>query len=138
MIRQDYLIRMIQEMISLVLNAMLNKKKLKKDEWKEYDYLSKQILGYSPEQLMNMNTDELIDSYKDDQDKIQKIELAAMTMLMLAEDMELDLLQKSKLRQDGITLLQYVDKEDNSFSLQRKQLLEMLEMDSPSSNTIFP
>lgn len=129
MIRQDYLIRMIQEMISLVLNAMLNKKKLKKDEWKEYDYLSKQILGYSPEQLMNMNADELIDSYKDDHDKIQKIELAAMTMLMLAEDMELDLLQKSKLRQDGITLLQYVDKEDNSFSLQRKQLLEMLEME---------
>lgn len=129
MIRQDYLIRMIQEMISLVLNAMLNKKKLKKDEWKEYDYLSKQILGYSPEQLMNMNAEELIDSYKDDQDKIQKIELAAMTMLMVAEDMELDLLQKSKLRQDGITLLQYVDKEDNSFSLQRKQLLEMLEME---------
>lgn len=128
MIRQDYLIRMIQEMISLVLNAMLNKKKLKKDEWKEYDYLSKQILGYSPEQLMNMNTQELVDSYKDDPDNIQKIELAAMTMLMLAEDMELDLLQKSKLRQDGITLLQYVDKEDNSFSLQRKQLLEMLEM----------
>lgn len=128
MIRQDYLIRMIQEMISLVLNAMLNKKKLKKDEWKEYDYLSKQILGYSPEQLMNMSAEELIDSYKDDQDKIQKIELAAMTMLMVAEDMELDLLQKSKLRQDGITLLQYVDKEDNSFSLQRKQLLEMLEM----------
>lgn len=128
MIRQDYLIRMIQEMISLVLNAMLNKKKLKKDEWKEYDYLSKQILGYSPEQLMNMNTQELVDSYKDDPDNIQKMELAAMTMLMLAEDMELDLLQKSKLRQDGITLLQYVDKEDNSFSLQRKQLLEMLEM----------
>lgn len=128
MIRQDYLIRMIQEMISLVLNAMLNKKKLKKDEWKEYDYLSKQILGYSPEQLMNMSAEELIDSYKDEQDKIQKIELAAMTMLMVAEDMELDLLQKSKLRQDGITLLQYVDKEDNSFSLQRKQLLEMLEM----------
>lgn len=128
MIRQDYLIRMIQEMISLVLNAMLNKKKLKKDEWKEYDYLSKQILGYSPEQLMNMSTQELVDSYKDDPDNIQKIELAAMTMLMITEDMELDLLQKSKLRQDGITLLQYVDKEDNSFSLQRKQLLEMLEM----------
>lgn len=128
MIRQDYLIRMIQEMISLVLNAMLNKKKLKKDEWKEYDYLSKQILGYSPEQLMNMSTQELVDSYKDDPDNIQKIELAAMTMLMITEDMELDLLQKSKLRQDGITLLQYVDKEDNSFSLQRKQLLEMLEI----------
>lgn len=128
MIRQDYLIRMIQEMISLVLTAMLNKKKLKKDEWKEYDYLSKQILGYSPEQLMNMSTQELVDSYKDDPDNIQKIELAAMTMLMITEDMELDLLQKSKLRQDGITLLQYVDKEDNSFSLQRKQLLEMLEM----------
>ncbi len=37
MIKQDYLIRMIQEIISLIVNAILNKKKFRKDEWTEYD-----------------------------------------------------------------------------------------------------
>ena len=32
MIKQDYLIRMIQEIISLIVNAILNKKKFRKDE----------------------------------------------------------------------------------------------------------
>ena len=36
MIKQDYLIRMIQEIISLIVNAILNKKKFRKDEWTEY------------------------------------------------------------------------------------------------------
>ena len=40
MIKQDYLIRMIQEIISLIVNAILNKKKFRKDEWTEYDCLN--------------------------------------------------------------------------------------------------
>ena len=43
MIKQDYLIRMIQEIISLIVNAILNKKKFRKDEWTEYDCLTRQI-----------------------------------------------------------------------------------------------
>ena len=38
MIKQDYLVRMIQEIISLIANAILNKKKLRKQEWIEYDW----------------------------------------------------------------------------------------------------
>lgn len=40
MIKQDYLVRMIQEIISLIANAILNKKKLRKQEWVEYDCLT--------------------------------------------------------------------------------------------------
>ena len=130
MIKQDYLVRMIQEIISLIVNTLLNKKRNEKDEWEEYDGLTNQILGFPAEQLMSMDMQELIDKYDGDSEKMGKIELAAMTMLKISDEMEHDLLQKSKLRQDGITLLKYVEKEGNTFSIQRAQLITLLEMNA--------
>lgn len=128
MIKQDYLIRMIQEIITLIVNALLRKKKYRWNEWVEYDGLSRQILGFPTDQLMSMNTQELIDQYKGDPNEMGKIELAAMTMLKISDEMEADdLLRKSKLHQDGLELLKYVQKESNSFSIQRVQLIGMLE-----------
>lgn len=128
MIKQDYLIRMIQEIITLIVNALLQKKKYHWNEWVEYDGLSRQILGFPTDQLMSMNTQELIDRYKGDPNEMGKIELAAMTMLKISDEMEADdLLRKSKLHQDGLELLKYVQKESNSFSIQRVQLIGMLE-----------
>lgn len=132
MIKQDYLIRMIQEIITLIVNTLLQKKKFRRNEWVEYDALSRQILGFPTDQLMGMNTQELIDRYKGDPNEMGKIELAAMTMLKISDEMEADdLLRKSKLRQDGLELLKYVQKESNSFSIQRVQLIGMLEANEP-------
>ena len=128
MIKQDYLIRMIQEIISLIVNMILNKKKLRKDEWTEYDCLTRQILGLPQEQLQSMNPDELIDHYEGDPNRMGKIELAAMTLLKISDEMESNILQKSKLRQDGLTLLKYVQKESSTFSIQRTDLIRMIEI----------
>lgn len=128
MIKQDYLIRMIQEIISLIVNAILNKKKIRKQEWTEYDCLTRQILGIPSEQLICMDMQELIERYNGDSNKIGKIELAAMTLLKISDEMEnTELLQKSKLRQDGLRLLQYVQKESNEYSIQRDALIKLLE-----------
>lgn len=128
MIKQDYLIRMLQEIISLIVNALLKKKKYRRDEWIEYDNLSQQILGFPTDQLMDMNIQELTDRYKGDPNEMGKLELAAMTMLRISDEMEVDnLLRKSKLRQDGLELLKYVQKESDNFSVQRMQLISMLE-----------
>lgn len=126
MIKQDYLIRMIQEIISLIVNMILNKKKFRKDEWTEYDCLTRQILGLPQEQLQSMNPDELIDHYEGDPNRMGKIELAAMTLLKISDEMESNILQKSKLRQDGLTLLKYVQKESSTFSIQRTDLIRMI------------
>lgn len=128
MIKQDYLIRMIQEIISLIVNMILNKKKFRKDEWTEYDCLIRQILGLPQEQLQSMNPDELIDHYEGDPNRMGKIELAAMTLLKISDEMESNILQKSKLRQDGLTLLKYVQKESSTFSIQRTDLIRMIEI----------
>ena len=56
MIKQDYLIRMIQEIISLIVNALLKKKKYRWNEWTEYDGLTRQILGFPTDELLSMNT----------------------------------------------------------------------------------
>lgn len=128
MIKQDYLIRMILEIISLIVNMILNKKKFRKDEWTEYDCLTRQILGLPQEQLQSMNPDELIDHYEGDPNRMGKIELAAMTLLKISDEMESNILQKSKLRQDGLTLLKYVQKESSTFSIQRTDLIRMIEI----------
>lgn len=128
MIKQDYLIRMIQEIISLIINAILNKKRFARNEWTEYDCLTEQILGFSTERLMSMDIQELIERYEGDPNEMGKIELAAMTMLKISDEMESGILQKSKLRQDGLSLLKYIQKEDNTFSIQRTQLIRLMEM----------
>lgn len=129
MIKQDYLLRMIQEIISLIANAILNKKKIRQQEWVEYDCLTGQILGFSAEQLIGMDMQELIEQYEGDPDRMGKIELAAMTLLKMSDEADADhLLQKSKLRQEGMELLKYVQKAGNTFSIQRVAFIHLLEM----------
>lgn len=130
MIKQDFLLRMIEEIISLIVNMLLNKKKIQQKEWIEYDCLTKQILGFSTDKLLGATVEELIDHYDADPNKMGKIELAAMTLLKMSDEEDTDLLLKAKLRQDGSELLKYVQKESNQFSIQRAQLISILEINS--------
>lgn len=127
MIKQDYLIRMIQEIIALIVNAILNKKKIRQKEWKEYDAMTEQVLGLSSKELLNIDIQELIEKYKEETDRTDKIELAGINMLRLSEEIEDNILLKSRLRQDGLQLLKYVQKEADAYSLQREYLIKLLE-----------
>ena len=127
MIKQDYLLRMIQEIITLLVNALLNRQKIRKESWVEYDDITRQILGVPSENLAEMSADDIIARYKDDPNEMGKIELAAMTMLKISDEMEGgELVLKSKLKQDGLTLLEYVQTEGDTFSIQRVALITML------------
>lgn len=107
MIKQDYLLRMIQEIITLLVNALLNRQKIRKESWVEYDDITRQILGIPSENLVDMSADDIIARYKDDPNQMGKIELAAMTMLKIADEMEDEqLVLKSRLKQDGLALLE--------------------------------
>ena len=64
MIKQDYLIRMIQEIISLIVNALFKKKKYRWNEWTEYDGLTRQILGFPSDELLSLHPQDLVDRYK--------------------------------------------------------------------------
>ena len=127
MIKQDYLLRMIQEIITLLVNALLNRQKIRKESWVEYDDITRQILGVPSESLKDMDTDEIIQRYEGDPNRMGKTELAAMTMLKIADEMEDgDLMLKSKLKQDGLALLEYVQAEGDTYSIQRMALIAML------------
>ena len=127
MIKQDYLLRMIQEIITLLVNALLNRQKIRKESWVEYDDITRQILGVPSENLAGMSADEIIVRYKDDPNQMGKIELAAMTMLKISDEMEDgQLVQKSRLKQDGLSLLEYLQAESGTFSIQRVALIGML------------
>ena len=127
MIKQDYLLRMIQEIITLLVNALLNRQKIRKESWVEYDDLTRQILGVPSENLADMRADDIIVRYKDDPNQMGKIELAAMTMIKIADEMEDgQLVQKSRLKQDGLALLEYLQAESGTFSIQRVALIGML------------
>lgn len=127
MVKQDYLVRMIQEIISAIARAILNKKKIRQQDRDEYDLLTQQMLGFPVKELATMDVQELIDRYANEEDRIGKIELASMYLLRFSEEVEDDILLKSKLRQDGIRLLKYVQQKDTNFSIQRDCLIRMLE-----------
>ena len=127
MIKQDYLLRMIQEIITLLVNALLNRQKIRKESWVEYDDITRQILELPSENLKDMSVEEIIQRYEDDPNRMGKIELAAMTMLKIADEMEDEhLVLKSRLKQDGLSLLEYVQAEGDTYSIQRVALIAML------------
>ena len=127
MIKQDYLLRMIQEIITLLINALLNRQKIRKESWVEYDDITRQILGIPSENLVDMNAEEIIDRYKDDPNQMGKTELAAVTMLKISDEMgDEQLVQTSRLKQDGLTLLEYVQTKGDTFSIQRVALMAQL------------
>lgn len=128
MIKQDYLIRMILEIITLIANALLNKQKFRKQNWIEYDCLTRQILGVPTENLKDMTPDEIREKYQGDPNEMGKVELSAMTMLKMAEDIgNENLLLKSKLRQNGLHLLKQVQEDSNTYSIQRITLIQAIE-----------
>ena len=127
MIKQDYLLRMIQEIITLLVNALLNRQKIRKESWVEYDDITRQILALPFENLKDMSAEEIIQRYEDDPNRMGKTELAAMTMLKIADEMEGEqLVMKSRLRQEGLALLEYVQTEGDTYSIQRVALIAML------------
>ena len=131
MIKQDYLIRMILEIITLIANALLNKQKIRPQNWVEYDCLTQQILEVPSDQLKDMLPQEIIDKYEDDINRMGKIELAAMTLLKISDELENDnLLLKSRLKQNGTELLKFVQTQGDTFSLQRMALINMLESEN--------
>ena len=131
MIKQDYLIRMILEIITLIANALLNKQKIRSQNWVEYDCLTRQILEVPSDQLKGMLPEEIIDKYEGDTNRMGKIELAAMTLLKISDELESDnLLLKSNLKQNGIELLKFVQTQGDTFSLQRMSLISLLEREN--------
>ncbi len=127
MIKQDYLLRMIQEIITLLINVLLNRQKIRKESWVEYDDITRQILGVPSESLVDMSADEIIARYQDDPNQMGKTELAAVTMLKISDEMgDEQLVLKSKLKQDGLALLEYVQTKGNTFSIQRVALIAQL------------
>ena len=127
MIKQDYLLRMIQEIITLLINALLNRQKIRKESWVEYDDITRQILGVPSENLVDMSAEEIIDRYQDDPNQMGKTELAAVTMLKISDEMgDEQLVLNSKLKQDGLSLLEYVQTKGDTFSIQRVALMAML------------
>lgn len=127
MIKQDYLLRMIQEIITLLINALLNRQKIRKESWVEYDDITRQILSVPSESLVDMSADEIIARYQDDPNQMGKTELAAVTMLKISDEMEDEqLVLKSRLKQDGLALLEYVQTKGDTFSIQRVALISML------------
>ena len=127
MIKQDYFLRMIQEIITLLVNVLLNRQKIRKESWVEYDDITRQILSVPSENLVDMDAEEIIKRYVDDPNRMGKTELAAMTMLKIADEMEDEqLVLKSKLKQEGLALLEYVQAESDTFSIQRVALITIL------------
>ncbi len=126
MIKQDYIVRMIQEIISLIIDAILNKKNIKQKEWEEYDRIAQQILGLSTHEILNMSAEEIIDRYKNSPNGNDKLELVAVNMMKMSEETNSNILLRSKLRQNCLSLFVYLQKHTTP-SLLRETLISLLQ-----------
>ncbi|MBO5380982.1 MAG: hypothetical protein J6A40_02675 [Bacteroides sp.] len=127
MIKQDYLLRMIQEIIALLVQALISKRKIAENDWAQYDNLSTQLLGATTADLSRMDADAIIARYQDNPDKWELCELAATLLLKLSDEADdAQVVTKARLRQNGTSLLEYVQANGPNFSLQRSQLLQLL------------
>lgn len=129
MIKQDYLIRMIQEILSLIINALLKKKKIPNNQWDEYESISRQIVGFKMEELTQMSPDDIMRLYENDNDRMGKIELVAVLLLKFAEEIQDNIILKSKLKQTSLKVLEQLNANCKCFSLARLQLINMLKID---------
>ena len=127
MIKQDYLIRIIQEIFTAITNMLLKRKKITQKEWNEYEDTAQKLLGVNMMQLQTMRAEDILSLYNTQAD-LEKIELAAMLMLKIADETEDDLLLKNKLQQDGLNLLEYVQTHGTTYSLQRQLLINLLKI----------
>lgn len=128
MIKEDYLLRMIREIVTMLVQMLLRRKQVKPEEWVEYDSLTRQLLGFETGRLAGMDAGELENMFDGDRERMGKLELAALTMLKMADEAGSgSLVLKSRLRHEGLELLKYVQSQGNEFSIQRMQLIAMLE-----------
>lgn len=126
MIRQDYIIRMIQEIFAAIANLILRRKHISKSDWEEYESTARQVLEVTPQQLEEMDGQTILEKYSQEKDGMEKTELAAMMLLKMAEDTA-NLVPKARLRQEGLYLLKYVQGHGNTYSLPRNLLIQFLE-----------
>lgn len=126
MIRQDYIIRMIQEIFAAITNLILRRKHISKSDWEEYESTARQVLEVTPQQLEEMDGQTILEKYSQEKDGMEKTELAAMMLLKMAEDTE-NIVLKARLRQEGLYLLKYVQEHGKTYSLPRNLLIQFLE-----------
>ena len=81
MIRQDYIIRMIQEIFAAIANLILRRKHISKSDWEEYESTARQVLEVTPQQLEEMDGQTILEKYSQEKDGMEKTELAAMMLL---------------------------------------------------------
>ena len=67
MIRQDYIIRMIQEIFAAIANLILRRKHISKSDWEEYESTARQVLEITPQQLEEMDGQTILEKYSQKQ-----------------------------------------------------------------------
>lgn len=111
----------------MIVTAIIKKKRLDNKELEKYEYNTHEMLGVRPKELMDISTDEIISQYSTSENGMDKIELIAVSLLLFSEETANDqLLLKSRLKQNGLFLLKYLQQNSNSYSIQREMLMKMI------------
>lgn len=126
MLQRDYFIRIIEEFMAAI-SRFLEKKEDTRQRQRDLEDLYRQYVGdYSL--LRNMTFDELLDyaahEYKPEQ-RIEKLQMVAY--LLDAESQTKSGPLRLMLLDKAFMLFDYVDANDSTFSLPRKQKLRQLE-----------
>jgi hypothetical protein len=112
MIKSDYLIRQLAQLIQALTALILRSEKLLPEEKIDLLKQSCELLGLKKEDLSTLSCEQLIDLFSRQSFGLEKLEMAAYILLQNQ--------QKTKAKQ----LLSHVDQHSNCYSLDREIILD--------------
>ncbi len=122
MLRKDFLIRQLNEFVRALLTLLLHSKGISDKDVKETISQTYSFLNLTKDNFRELTFEDIITHFEEEPMKLEKLELTGLLLLEeynISENKEDD----RYLQDLGKDILLYVDKNSNTYSLERKILL---------------
>ena len=124
MLKKDYLIRQIHELVRVLFELLLKSKGNSQKEEKEIFNQAYSFLNLTKEDLLERSSDQIIELFENETLGLEKLELVGFLLFnefKFADDFKDEyLLQLSK------DILTYVDRHSDSYSLERQMVFQQI------------
>ena len=127
MFELDYIMRILQNFFEDVAKIIHGKQRPNDEQQLEaFGDLYQNYLKNGRDEYYETSSDSLIVSFNNDSDGIYKAEMLA-TLLYHDAFLKKNGITKKELLEKSLALLRYVDAQSNVFSLERKEMIEIIE-----------
>jgi hypothetical protein len=130
MIRKDYIMRLINELMRVLLEMLFRSRDVSAVRKTEIFTQVYDVTGFNRNELLDMTFEEIIGKMKQVDLSIEKLELIGLTFLNEVQCMNEEHTCRRSLINRSLEILKYVDQNSTCFSLERRNIITDLENES--------